>query len=101
VKPEELAEKLAVLKDSMLPKLTMLFKHRYVQIDKLAEDLSLRSSKQYLHLIAFFRALAVWHSVLADKLEPQEGPFFFRAPPTSSSRARRRIPIRRQTKRQG
>jgi phospholipid-translocating ATPase len=83
VEPEELAEKLAVLKDSMLAKLTKLFKNRYIQVNKLtlvspklAEDFSLRSSEQYLHLVAFFRALAICHSVLADKPEPQEKPFY-------------------------
>jgi phospholipid-translocating ATPase len=83
IEPEELVEKLAVLKDSMLAKLTKLFKNHYIQVNKLtlvspklAEDLSLPSSEQYLHLVAFFRALAVCHSVLADKPKPQERPFY-------------------------
>lgn len=81
VAPEELAEKLAVLKDTMVARLTKLFKNRYMQVDKLtlvspklAEDLADRSTEQYSHIIAFFRALAVCHSVLADKPEPQERP---------------------------
>ena len=81
--PEELAEKLAVLKDSMVAKLTKLFKNRYMQVDnltlvspKLADDLADRSSEQYSHLIAFFRALALCHSVLADKREPQDRPYY-------------------------
>ncbi|KAG2151660.1 uncharacterized protein EDB93DRAFT_1274319 [Suillus bovinus] len=82
VTPEELAEKLAVLKDSMVAKLTKLFKNRYMQVNKLtlvspklAEDLGDRSTEQYSHIVAFFRALAVCHSVLADKPEPQERPY--------------------------
>lgn len=83
VEPEELAEKLAELKDSMLAKLTKLFKNRYMQIPKLmlvspklADDLADRSSEQHSHLIAFFRALAICHSVLADRPEPQERPHY-------------------------
>ncbi|OJA07656.1 hypothetical protein AZE42_09081 [Rhizopogon vesiculosus] len=83
VEPEELADKLAVIKDSMVAKLTKLFKNRYMQIDKLtlvspklAEDLADRSSEQYSHLTAFFRAVALCHSVLADKPEPQERPYY-------------------------
>ncbi|KAG1731761.1 hypothetical protein EDB19DRAFT_1736425 [Suillus lakei] len=82
VAPEELAEKLAELKDSMVAKLTKLFKNRYMQVNKLtlvspklAEDLADRSTEQYSHIVAFFRALAVCHSVLADKPEPQERPY--------------------------
>lgn len=82
IAPEDLAEKLAVLKDTMVAKLTKLFKNRYMQVDKLtlvspklAEDLADRSTEQYSHIVAFFRALAVCHSVLADKPEPQERPY--------------------------
>lgn len=82
VAPEELAEKLAVLKDTMVAKLTKLFKNRYMQVNKLtlvspklADDLADRSTEQYSHIVAFFRALAVCHSVLADKPEPQERPY--------------------------
>lgn len=82
VAPEELTEKLALLKDTMVAKLTKLFKNRYMQVDKLtlvspklAEDLADRSTEQYSHIVAFFRALAVCHSVLADKPEPQEQPY--------------------------
>jgi len=59
VEPEELADKLAELKDSMLAKLTKLFKNRYMQIPKLtlvspklADDLADRSSEQ--HSIKYF-----------------------------------------------
>ncbi|KAG1865472.1 hypothetical protein DFJ58DRAFT_911947 [Suillus subalutaceus] len=82
IAPEELVEKLAVLKDTMVAKLTKLFKNRYMQVDKLtlvspklAEDLADRSTEQFSHIVAFFRALAVCHSVLADKPEPQERPY--------------------------
>jgi phospholipid-translocating ATPase len=82
VEPEELARKLAVLKDEMVAKLTKLFKNRYAKIDKLtlvspklAEDLSDRSTDQAGHIIAFFRALAVCHTVLAEKSQPTEKPY--------------------------
>ncbi|KAG1725617.1 phospholipid-transporting ATPase 1 [Suillus paluster] len=82
VEPEELAEKLTALKDTMVAKLTKLFKNRYMQVNKLtlvspklADDLADRSTEQYSHIVAFFRALAVCHSVLADKPEPQERPY--------------------------
>ncbi|KAH7890567.1 hypothetical protein F5I97DRAFT_1798880 [Phlebopus sp. FC_14] len=81
VDPEELTRKLAVLKEDMVSKLTHLFKNRYAQYDKLtlvspklAEDISDRSSDQASRVIAFFRALAVCHTVLADKPEPSERP---------------------------
>ncbi|KAF9223068.1 phospholipid-translocating P-type ATPase [Gyrodon lividus] len=83
VEPEELSRKLAVLKDEMVAKLTKLFKNRYAQIDKLtlvspklAEDLADRSADQATHIIAFFRALAVCHTVLAEKSQPTEKPYY-------------------------
>lgn len=83
VEPEELTRKLAVLKDDMVSKLTKLFKNRYAQIDKLtlvspklAEDLTNRSSEQASHIIAFFRALAVCHTVLSEKPEATGKPHY-------------------------
>lgn len=66
----------------MLTTMERAFKNRYIQPDKLtlvapklAEDLTNRSSEQRAHLIAFFRALALCHSVLADKPDPQGDPY--------------------------
>jgi len=78
----ELNEKLAKLKYQMVNTMERAFKNRYMQSDKLtlvspkfAEDLTNRSSEQRGRLIAFFRALALCHSVLADKPEPTTDPF--------------------------
>ena len=83
VDPEELARKLAVLKDTMVSTLAKLFKNRYAQIDKLtlvapklAEDIADRTSEQAGHITAFFRALAVCHTVLADKPGQAEKPWY-------------------------
>ena len=80
--PEELNLKLATLKQTMLTTTQRAFKNRYAQPDKLtlvspqlADDLTDRSSEQRSHLIAFFRALAICHSVLADRPEPQTQPY--------------------------
>ncbi|KAI9573070.1 hypothetical protein HD554DRAFT_2058642 [Boletus coccyginus] len=82
VEPEELARKLAVLKDAMVSALSKLFKNRYAQIDKLtfvspklAEDIADRTSEHAGHITAFFRALAVCHTVLADKSRQTEKPW--------------------------
>jgi phospholipid-translocating ATPase len=81
--PEEHKEKMVRMKDAMVEKMNRTFKNRYLQTDQLtlvapnlAEDLADRSREQRAHCIAFFRALAVCHSVLADKPEPQSRPFF-------------------------
>lgn len=80
--PAELNQKLATLKHQMLTTMERAFKNRYAQPDKmtlvspkLAEDLTDRSSDQRAHLIAFFRALALCHSVLADKPDSQREPY--------------------------
>jgi phospholipid-translocating ATPase len=79
--PDELNDKLAALKTEMLSKMERAFKNRYLQTDKvtlvspkLADDLADRTSEQRAHLIAFFRALAICHSVLADRPDPQDEP---------------------------
>ncbi|KAE9385611.1 phospholipid-translocating P-type ATPase, partial [Gymnopus androsaceus JB14] len=79
---EELNEKLSSLKQQMLNAMERLFKNRYLQPEKLtlvspklAQDLTDRQSAQRGHLVAFFRALAVCHSVLADKPEPDRDPY--------------------------
>lgn len=80
--PAEQARKLEVQKEEMLQKMSKAFKNRYLRPDQLtlvspqlAEDLSDRSNPQRTHLIAFFRALAICHTVLAEKKEPQGNPF--------------------------
>lgn len=66
----------------MTNKLARSFKNRYLQADKvtlispkLADDLTDRSSAQRSHIIAFFRALAVCHSVLSDRPDPNRNPY--------------------------
>ena len=80
--PEELTDQLASLKRQMMITMERAFKNRYVQPDKLtlvaprlAEDLTNRSGEQRKHIIAFFRALALCHSVLADKPDAQKEPY--------------------------
>ncbi|KDQ08052.1 hypothetical protein BOTBODRAFT_586296 [Botryobasidium botryosum FD-172 SS1] len=80
--PEEQTKYLTGLKDSMLQRMARSFKNRYLRADKLtlispalAEHLGNTSSPERPHLISFFRALAVCHSVLSDKPEPQTQPF--------------------------
>ncbi|KAG6819892.1 hypothetical protein H0H93_007670 [Arthromyces matolae] len=77
--PAALNEKLASLKQQMLSTMERTFKNRYLQSNKmtlvspqLAEDLTNRSSNQRSHIIAFFRALAICHSVLAEKPDSQQ-----------------------------
>jgi phospholipid-translocating ATPase len=43
---------------------------------KLAEDLTDRTGAQRIHIISFFRALAVCHTVLADRPDPEQRPYF-------------------------
>ncbi|KAJ3511252.1 hypothetical protein NLJ89_g4205 [Agrocybe chaxingu] len=81
--PGEINEKLVKLKHQMITTMERSFKNRYMQADKLtlvspkfAEDLTDRSSDQRARIVAFFRALALCHSVLADKPEPQKEPYF-------------------------
>jgi phospholipid-translocating ATPase len=80
--PHEINEKLASLKQQMMNTMERAFKNRYMQSDKLtlvspafAEDLTDRASAQRAHIVAFFRALALCHSVLADRPEPQAEPY--------------------------
>ncbi|OCH91758.1 phospholipid-transporting ATPase 1 [Obba rivulosa] len=81
--PEEQDRQIRGLKADMLDKMSRAFKNRYIQPEKLtlvspklAEDLTDHSSEQRNHLIAFFRALAVCHSVLADRPEPSQKPYY-------------------------
>lgn len=82
IDPQEQAEQLKVMKQQMIDKMNKTFKNRYLQTDKvtlvapnLAEHLADRTNAQRAHITAFFRALAVCHTVLADKPEPKDQPF--------------------------
>lgn len=82
LEPEEQERQLRALKADMLDKLGKAFKNRYAQparltliSPKLAEDLADRAAPQRQRLVAFFRALAVCHSVLSDKPEPHTEPY--------------------------
>jgi phospholipid-translocating ATPase len=79
---EEQNRHLTALKDDMVQTMSQSFKNRYHRSDRLtlispnlAEDLADRMSPQRPHLIAFFRALSVCHSVLPDKPDPENEPF--------------------------
>ena len=81
--PEELARSLQALKHNMLDALDRTFKNRYGQPDRLtlvspqlAADMAVRDSPQRSHIIAFFRALTICHTVLSDRPEPKENPFY-------------------------
>ncbi|KAK7062688.1 phospholipid transporting ATPase [Paramarasmius palmivorus] len=80
--PAELNEKLASFKQQMIGIMERSFKNRYLQPEKLtlispklAEDLVNRNGEQRSNIIAFFRALAVCHTVLADRPDAQHDPF--------------------------
>ncbi|KAJ7100830.1 hypothetical protein B0H15DRAFT_462680 [Mycena belliarum] len=72
--PEELNAKLAGLKQQMISTMDRAWSNRYLQPEKLtlvspalATALADRSSPEQPHLTAFFRALALCHSVLAER----------------------------------
>jgi phospholipid-translocating ATPase len=80
--PTEQASQMDAMKQAMLEKMSKTFKNRYLQADNmtlvapnLADHLADKSNPQRNHLIQFFRALAVCHTVLADRPEPQTQPF--------------------------
>ncbi|KAI0354121.1 phospholipid-transporting ATPase 1 [Trametes cingulata] len=82
LEPEEQDVQLHILKQRMLDKMAQTFKNRYAQPDhltlvspKLAEDLADRSSPQRQHLIEFFRALAICHSVLSERPDANREPY--------------------------
>ncbi|KAF5360300.1 hypothetical protein D9758_009101 [Tetrapyrgos nigripes] len=79
--PEEQNEKLGNLKNQMINLMEKTFKNRYLRKDKLtlissqlAEDMANKQGAQRGHIIAFFRALAVCHTVLSDTPD-QSKPF--------------------------
>ncbi|KAI9057700.1 phospholipid-translocating P-type ATPase [Trametes sanguinea] len=80
--PEEQDAHLHILKQRMLDKMAQTFKNRYAQPDhltlispRLADDLADRNSPQRQHLIEFFRALAICHSVLSERSDPNRQPY--------------------------
>ena len=80
--PAEESEKLAMIKEDMLQKMSRTFNNRWIQPDRLtlispalANDLADPSGQQQAHIIAFFHALAICHSVLSDRPDPQMRPF--------------------------
>ncbi|CAL1710461.1 unnamed protein product [Somion occarium] len=82
LEPEEQDRRLKVMKGKTLDLMSRAFKNRYLQPEKLtlispklAEDLADKSSEQRSHLIAFFRALAICHSVLSDRPDSTNKPF--------------------------
>lgn len=81
--PEAQTHKLAALKQDMLHKMSRSFRNNWLQTEKLtlisprlAEDMSDTTSSQRGHIIAFFRALAICHSVLPDRPDAQMRPYF-------------------------
>ncbi|KAG8839086.1 hypothetical protein FRC18_000965 [Serendipita sp. 400] len=80
--PQEQAEQLKEMKATMLEKMAKTFKNRYLQAERvtlvapnLAEHLADKTNPQRQHLIQFFRALAVCHTVLSDRPEPRDQPY--------------------------
>jgi phospholipid-translocating ATPase len=80
--PEEQSVRMAKFRQDMQQLLSRGFKNRFVRPDevtlvstKLAEDLTDRSGKQRIHIISFFRAIALCHTVLADGPDPGQQPF--------------------------
>lgn len=80
--PAAQEEHIRKARESMMEKMTRAFKNRWLRPDaltfispKLIDDLTDDQRPQRGHVISFFRALAICHSVLADKPEPQMKPF--------------------------
>ena len=80
---EEQDEHIRRLKGQMLRIMEESFQNRYLQREKLtlisthlAEEMVDPNSGQRSHILAFFRALAICHTVLAEKPEPHEQPFY-------------------------
>ncbi|KAG9014558.1 hypothetical protein FRB93_013683 [Tulasnella sp. JGI-2019a] len=80
--PAEQSAMIEAQRNDMLQRMSRAFKNRYLRQDQLtlvspqlAIDLADRSTPQRGHLIAFFRALAICHSVLSEKPEPHDHPF--------------------------
>ncbi|KAJ7489061.1 phospholipid-transporting ATPase 1 [Mycena latifolia] len=78
--PDELSAKLAGLKQAMVGTMERAWTNRYLQPEKLtlvspalATALADRGSPEQPHLTAFFRALALCHSVLAERHGVDDG----------------------------
>ncbi|KAJ7054208.1 phospholipid-transporting ATPase 1 [Mycena amicta] len=72
--PEELSEKLEGLKQNMITNMEHGWSNRYLRPEKLtlvspvlAANLADRSSQERPHLVQFFRALSLCHTVLAER----------------------------------
>ncbi|KAF8328106.1 uncharacterized protein EI90DRAFT_2926464 [Cantharellus anzutake] len=79
---QEQDEHIRLLKVQMIYTMEGAFSNRYLQKDKLtlistklADEMANPDSPQLPHIIAFFRALSICHTVLAEKPEPHEQPF--------------------------
>lgn len=80
--PQEQEDQLQQMKTRMINTLDGAFRNRYLQADKLtlispqlADDIASRESHQHGHIVAFFRAIALCHTVIAERSEPTERPF--------------------------
>lgn len=80
--PEEHARKLAEQRADMITTMNRSFKNRWLQPDQLtlispqlADDIAVGGGAQRARIADFFRALAICHTVIADKPEPQREPF--------------------------
>ena len=81
--PGDQEEHVRRLKGQMINIIEQSFRNPYLQKDKLtlistqlAEEMVDPNSPQRPHIVAFFRALAICHTVLAEKPEPHEQPYF-------------------------
>lgn len=79
---QEQEHQLRQMKADMMHIMDGAFRNRYLQSDKLtlispplAEEIASGTSLQRGHIIAFFRAIAVCHTVIAERPEPSERPF--------------------------
>ena len=80
--PKEMEKRLRKLKDDMIRTMEHAFKNRYLQRGKLtlisprlAADMVDREGAQRERIAAFFRALAICHSVLPDRPDAQNDPW--------------------------
>lgn len=81
--PEAQTQRLTALKQDMLKKMSRGFRNNWLQTEKLTlispklvDDMLDTSSSQRGHIIAFFRALAICHSVIPDRPDAQMRPYF-------------------------
>ncbi|BEI88398.1 uncharacterized protein CcaverHIS019_0111160 [Cutaneotrichosporon cavernicola] len=79
---EDQAEELEEYKETMINTMKRAYKNRYLREDQLtlvapnlAQRLADKQDPLRPDIIAFFRALALCHTVLSDKAEPEDKPF--------------------------